>query len=163
MGLFVCRRDREPRLNKSMYFEDFAVGETYRSPARTITEADITFFSMMSGDWNPLHSDAVHAASSPFGRRVVHGAFGIALATGLMTRIGIFDDSAIALLDFREWRFCKPVFVGDTLHIDLVIFALKPTRSGGGGVVDRHIALVNQDGITVQAGYSAILVAERPI
>jgi acyl dehydratase len=149
-------------MGNSMYFGEFAVGGTYHSPARTITEADLTFFSMMSGDWNALHSDAVQAASSPFGRRVVHGAFGIALVTGLMTRIGIFDDSAIALLDFREWSFCKPVFIGDTLHIDLLIYALKPTPSGGGGVVDRHITLINQDGITVQAGYSAILVADRP-
>ncbi len=146
---------------KAMYFADFAVGRTYHSPGRTITEADITFFSMMSGDWNPVHSDEVHAMSSHFRRRVAHGALGIAVVTGLLTRIGIFDDSAIALLDFREWRFCKPVFIGDTLHVDLVIFALKPKRGGGGGVVDRQIALINQDGITVQEGYSAILVADR--
>ncbi len=149
-------------MSKSLYFEQFAVGGTYRSPARTITEADITFFSMMSGDWNPMHSDAVHAASSPFGCRVVHGAFGIALATGLITRIGIFDDSAIALLDLREWRFSKPIFIGDTLHIELAIIAAKPTRSVGRGVIDRRITLVNQHGITVQDGYSAILVAHSP-
>jgi acyl dehydratase len=149
-------------MSKSLYFEQFVVGEAYRSPARTITEADLTFFSMMSGDWNPLHSDAVHAASSAFGRRVVHGAFGIALATGLITRIGIFDESAIALLDFREWRFSKPIFIGDTLHVALAILALKPTKSGGRGVIDRRIALINQDGVTVQDGCSAILVAHTP-
>ncbi|MBC7325995.1 MAG: hypothetical protein H5T99_11910, partial [Moorella sp. (in: Bacteria)] len=37
------------------YFEDFEVGDTFTSPARTVTEADIVNFAGLSADYNALH------------------------------------------------------------------------------------------------------------
>ncbi len=66
---------------RSMYFEDFQPGQTFESTGRTITEADLTLFSMLSGDWNPIHADAEFAKGTRYGQRVVHGALGIAIST----------------------------------------------------------------------------------
>ena len=68
------------------YFEDFTVGEHFTSSGRTVTEADLTLFNMISGDWNPIHADAEFAAGTRFGQRIVHGAFGVALLTGWPSR-----------------------------------------------------------------------------
>ena len=35
------------------YLDDYAVGERFISPARTITEADIVNFAGITGDWHP--------------------------------------------------------------------------------------------------------------
>ena len=101
------------------YFEDFAVGQEFESGGRTITEADLTFFSMLSGDWNPLHVDAEFAKTTRFGQRVVHGALGIAISTGMLHELGIFHDSVIAMLGFRNWNFRAPLFVNDTIHLKI--------------------------------------------
>jgi acyl dehydratase len=66
----------------SLYFEDFEVGQSFESGGRTITETDLTFFSMLSGDWNPIHADSEFAKSTRYGQRLAHGTLGIAIATG---------------------------------------------------------------------------------
>jgi len=43
------------------YLDDYAVGERFVSPARTITEADIVNFAGITGDWHPLHTDVEYA------------------------------------------------------------------------------------------------------
>lgn len=145
-----------------MFFEDFEVSQRFRSPARTIGEADVTMFSMISGDWSALHSDAVYAASTPFGRRIAHGALGIAVVTGMLTRLGIFEGTAVAMLDLQDWRFHRPIFIDDTLHLDLEITSKRLARDGARGVIGRKMGLINQEGQTVQEGASAILVLARP-
>ncbi|MDM9560007.1 MaoC/PaaZ C-terminal domain-containing protein [Bordetella petrii] len=145
----------------SLYFEDFHAGQAFESGARTITEADLTMFSMLSGDWNPIHADQVYAAGTKYGQRLVHGALGIAIATGMMHELGIFHRSVVAMLSLREWKFEKPIFVGDTLHLVLEILAVKPGASARVGAVDRRLRLVNQHGDTVQDGCSEVLVLKK--
>ncbi|MCD6302041.1 MAG: dehydratase, partial [Anaerolineae bacterium] len=62
---------------RGRYFEDMSVGDVVTSPARTVTEADVTLFAGLSGDYNPLHTDAVHAETTPFGQRIAHGLLGL--------------------------------------------------------------------------------------
>jgi len=145
----------------SLYFEDFQPGQTFESGGRTITEADLTMFSMLSGDWNPIHADAVYAASTKFGQRLAHGTLGIAIATGMMHELGIFHRSVVAMLSIRDWKFVKPMLVGDTLHLVLDILQVKPGTSTRVGAVDRRLRLVNQHGDTVQDGSSEVLVLKR--
>jgi len=145
----------------SLYFEDFQPGQAFESGGRTITEADLTMFSMLSGDWNPIHADAAYAAGTKYGQRLVHGALGIAIATGMMHELGIFHRSVVAMLSLREWKFAKPIFVGDTLHLVLDILAVRPGTSARVGAVDRRLRLVNQHGETVQDGSSEVLVLKK--
>jgi 3-hydroxybutyryl-CoA dehydratase len=55
------------------YLEDFAVGATFVTNARTITEADIVQFACLTGDFHPVHTNAEFAEASIFEQRVVHG------------------------------------------------------------------------------------------
>ena len=89
----------------TLYFEDIVVGDIFTSSARTVTETDLTMFSMISGDWSAVHADAAYAEASRF----VHGPFGIALGLGLFSRLSQFSGSAIALLDIRQWEFRAPI------------------------------------------------------
>ncbi|MBY8978345.1 dehydratase [Rhodobacteraceae bacterium NNCM2] len=145
-----------------MYFEEFQTGQTFKSAGRTITEADLTMFSMISGDWHPIHADIEFSKNTHFGERVVHGAFGIAVATGMMHEVGIFKDTAVAMLSLREWSFAKPILVNDTLHLEMEITKLDGARSERMGSVDRILRLVNQKSEVVQEGMTAVLVLKTP-
>jgi acyl dehydratase len=142
----------------TLYLDDFAVGLSFESGGRTITETDLTFFSMLSGDWNPIHADADFAKTTRFGQRIVHGTLGIALCTGMLHELGIFHQSVIAMLGFREWNFLAPLFVNDTVHLQLTITSVEPGKSGNSGKVGRRFELINQNGDVVQAGFSDVLV-----
>ncbi|HEX7385905.1 MAG TPA: MaoC/PaaZ C-terminal domain-containing protein [Castellaniella sp.] len=146
---------------KTHYFEDFSVGQTFESGGRTLTEADLTFFSMLSGDWNPIHADAEYAASTRFGKRLVHGVLGMAVCTGMLHEMGIFHGSAIAMFGFEDWKFTAPLFVGDTVHLRLTITELSLGKSGRSGKLGRRFELINQKGEVVQDGLSGLLVQTR--
>lgn len=145
----------------SYYLEDFSVGQTFESGGRTITETDLTFFSMLSGDWNPLHANSEYARSTRYGERVVHGVLGIAVSTGMLHELGIFHDSIIAMLGFRNWNFLAPLLVNDTIHLRLTITAVEPGKSGNSGKLGRRFQLINQAGAVVQEGESDALVLSR--
>ena len=146
---------------RSIFFEDFEVDQTFKSSGRTITETDLTFFSMLSGDWNPIHANVEHAKTTRYGQRVVHGTLGIAIATGMLHELGIFDRSAVAMLGLKEWSFLQPLFVGDTIRLQLTILDTEIGRSGRTGRVGRHFQLFNQNNELVQEGLSDVLVLTK--
>src|SRR6202000_983849 len=92
------------------------VGDEFTTPGRTIGEYEIAQFAGLSGDYNPIHTDATFAAASPFGQRIAHGLLGLSVLTGLVNRLGIFETCTIALLGIEDWRFISPVFAGDTVQ-----------------------------------------------
>ncbi|TWC69786.1 MaoC/PaaZ C-terminal domain-containing protein [Herbaspirillum sp. SJZ099] len=142
----------------SYYLEDFKPGQIFTSSGRTITEADLTMFSMISGDWNPIHADAEFARGTRYGQRLVHGTLGIAICTGMLHQIGIFEQSVIAMLGLREWNFKQPIVVGDTVHLELEILSVEPGKSGRSGKLGRRFRLRNQRGEVAQEGDSDVLV-----
>jgi acyl dehydratase len=145
----------------SLYFEDFEVGQSFESGGRTITETDLTFFSMLSGDWNPIHADAEFAKSTRYGQRVVHGTLGIAIATGMLHELGIFHESAVAMMSINQWKFVAPILVGDTLHLRLEITELDPGKSARVGRLGRRFVMLNQRDEIVQDGMSDLLIKKR--
>jgi acyl dehydratase len=58
-------------MSRGLTFEEFDLGATYKSQARTITESDVMAFAGLSGDFNPLHTDSEFAKTTPFGERIV--------------------------------------------------------------------------------------------
>jgi acyl dehydratase len=147
-----------------LYFlEDLRPGQTFVSPARTVTEADVVAFAGLSGDFNPIHTDAEFAAAGVYGQRVVYGLLGLSMATGLLDRMGIFSGSAIALLGIVDWKYTAPIFIGDTIHLKLAILEVRASRSKPDrGVVARQFMLKNQAGQVVQEGRMDVLVRRRP-
>ncbi|KQR81451.1 dehydratase [Burkholderia sp. Leaf177] len=146
---------------QTLYFEDFEVGQAFESGGRTITETDLTFFSMLSGDWNPIHANAEFAKNTRYGQRVVHGTLGIAIATGMLHELGIFHDSAVAMMSLNEWKFVAPILVGDTLHLRLEITELDGARSERVGRLGRRFVMLNQRDEIVQDGRSDLLIKKR--
>ena len=150
-------------MSTSLYFEAFRPGQVFESTGRTVTEADLTMFSMLSGDWNPIHADTEFAKQTRYGQRVVHGALGIAMMTGMMHQLGVFERSAVAMLSLREWRFLAPMLVGQTLHLRMEITAAEAGASPRIGRVDRCLRLIDQAGTVVQQGFSDVLVLKTPV
>lgn len=142
----------------ALYYEDLNEGQTFTSPARTVTETDLMSFAMLSGDWNPIHTDEQFAKSTAYGKRVVHGMFGLSMVTGLLDRTGLFGGSVIAMLGIRDWRFEAPIFVGDTLHFDMEIISKRLTSKGDRSIVDRKFYLLNQRGEAVQEGHIGMMI-----
>lgn len=141
--------------------EDFVEGQVEESRARTITETDVVQFSWVSGDVNPMHTDAVHAAKSPLGQRIAHGALGLSVATGLSASMGHLEGTAIAALGIDEWRFLKPIFINDTVHLRATVVSAHKTSKPDRGVLVRRMELVNQNGEVVQTGLMTTMVLTR--
>jgi acyl dehydratase len=143
------------------YFQDFALGQMLASPGRTVTEADIVAFAALSGDWNAIHTDAVYAASTPYGQRIAHGLLGLAIASGLAVRAGFIEGTVRAFIGL-EWKFKGPVFAGDTITLGAEVTRLRAMPSMGGGMVTLKVRVTNQRGETVQEGDWTMLMAGRP-
>jgi len=148
-------------MDHSLYFEDLKQGEVFDSVGRTVTETDMTFFSMLSGDWNPIHCDQEFASKTRFGERLVHGAYGIAIATGMMHTLGIFEKSAVAMMSISDWKFVKPITVGMTLRLRLTILDFEEGTSARVGRVNRRLQLVNEQDEVVQDGVSDMLILKK--
>ncbi|HWU45738.1 MAG TPA: MaoC/PaaZ C-terminal domain-containing protein [Humibacter sp.] len=144
------------------YLEDLEAGQSFVSPGRTITEADVMSFAAWTNDNNQVHTDAEFAKSTRYGQRIVHGMLGASLCLGLIARTGVFEGSAVALLGIDEWRFTAPVFIGDTVTCTVEILATRPTSSGQYGIVERRVILRNQRDETVQQGRMDLMVLARP-
>ena len=140
-----------------LHFEEFTVGDQVESLGRTITETDVVSFAALSGDWNLIHTDAVYSEGQMFGQRVAHGLLILSIASGQAVRLGFMEETVMA---FRalNWKFVKPVFMGDTVHLRVTVQDKKPMRGVGGGLVVFKIEIINQDDVVVQRGTWDILV-----
>lgn len=143
------------------YLEDLEAGQTFVTPGKTITEADVVAFAAWTNDNNQVHTDAEFAKKTRYGRRIVHGMLGASLCLGLIARTGVFEGSAVALLGIDQWRFTAPVFIGDTLTCTVEILSTRATSSGRTGIVERRLVLRNQHGETVQEGRMDLMVLTR--
>jgi acyl dehydratase len=146
-------------------YADLHVGMTFRSPGRTITDADIVAFAGLTGDYSELHTSDVYAKRSEFGRRVAHGMLGLAYAHGLMwARTGELRETAIAFLGIGDWRFLQPIFIGDTIFVNYRIAELRDSQSRPTqAVATFDVEVVDQNARVVQRGRKALLVSKVPL
>ncbi|PJK18224.1 MULTISPECIES: MaoC/PaaZ C-terminal domain-containing protein [Mycolicibacterium] len=146
-------------------YDDLYVGMEFRSPGRTITEADLVGFAGLTGDYSELHTSDVYAKASQFGRRVAHGLLGLAYAHGLMwARTGELRQTAVAFLGISDWRFRGPVFVGDTIFVNYAITELRDSQSKPDqAIATFNVDVVNQNNETVQQGRKALLCSKVPL
>ncbi len=151
----------EESMSSGMYFEDFEIGQSFQSVARTVTETDVVMFSGVSGDFNPLHTDAEFASKTPFGQRIAHGLLGLSIASGLIARTGILDGTVMAFREVESWKFSKPILFGDTIHVLLTVANTKAMRRLGGGLVKINVQVVNQHGDKAQTGIWSVLMKSR--
>lgn len=144
-----------------LYFEDLQIGMTMITKGRTITESDIVNFAGLSGDFNPLHTDAEYAAKTEFGQRIAHGALGLSIATGLANQLGFMEGTVIAFTAL-DWKYRAPIFIGDTIHVEITVNQSKAVPTSGGGFVIFGVKVVKQDNTVTQEGKWTLVVRSRP-
>ncbi len=138
------------------YFEDFAVGEVFVLPSRTMTDALFAAFQLASGDNHPVHYDVEYCRAHGMPHMLAHG-FQVAIQTA--AGAGLFphmvEDSLKGFLE-QSSRFLKPVFVGDTLYSSLTVAELLPGRTTG--VLVMHSLVRNQRDEVVMDGVQKYLL-----
>ncbi|MEX1247041.1 MAG: MaoC/PaaZ C-terminal domain-containing protein [Anaerolineales bacterium] len=147
---------------RGMYFEEFEVGQRIITAARTVTESDIVLFAGLTGDYNQIHVDAEYSKTSPFGARVAHGLLGLSIASGLVVQTGFMEGTVMAFREVNEWKFIKPIYIGDTIHVETELKETKAIPRIGGGSVLIALDVKNQTGETLMKGTWTALIAARP-
>ncbi len=146
------------------YFEDYALGERWVSPGRTITEADIVMFSGLTGDWHPIHTNVEYASKTPFGERIAHGMLVLVIGSALGFRLGqhiVTPKSFIAFYGMDSIRYINPTKIGDTLHLEFEVTEMKE-KDDKRGVFTTRNAIVNQRGEECCVYVAKILCGRRP-
>lgn len=144
-----------------LYFEEFTVGQTFRHALRrTVTETDNVLFSAMTHNPAALHLDEEYCRDqSEFGTRIVNSCFTL----GLMVGISVGDTTlgtTVANLGWDEVRFPKPLFHGDTVHIESEVAEIRESKSRpqNGIVVFIHRAYNQKEELVAQCKRSALMI-----
>jgi acyl dehydratase len=141
---------KEFRVTERRTFDDLMVGEVFRNPSRTVTDAHFAAFQVISGDNHPIHYDIEFCRAHGHRDLLAHGfqvlAFSAAGAGSFPHMIG---DKLIGFIE-QSSKFLKPVYVGDTLFATLTITALIPQRTTG--VVVMAASIHNQKSELVLTG-----------
>jgi acyl dehydratase len=133
-------------LGQGLRFEDHAVGATYRTLGRTVSETDIVTFVNLCGFTEPLFMDMEYVArESVYGRRVAPGALTFALSEGLIMQTGLIHGTGMAYLG-GEVRVVAPVLAGDTISVEVVVSDRRQTRKPDRGIVTYQHRVLNQRG-----------------
>ncbi len=143
------------------YYEDFEIGAVYEHrPGRTISEADNTWFTLLTMNQHPLHFDAAYAAKSEFGRMVVNSCLTLSIVAGMS--VSDVSQKAIGNLGWNDIRLVAPVFVGDTIYAESEVIAKResakrPTQ----GVVTVRTTGRKADGTVFMTYERTVLVPKR--
>ena len=143
------------------HWDEFKVGEVFETGRRTVEAADVLGFAGLSGDFNPLHTDAEFARSTPFGERIAHGLLTLAISNGQQNLLGLFAGTALAFLGMDKVRFTGPVRFGDTIHTEMKVKEARETSKPDRGVVSFDVVVKNQKGETVLTYDASVLLKRR--
>lgn len=148
--------------SRGMYWDDWQVGQTMVTPARTITSTDIVNFACLSGDFNEVHTNFEYCKTTQFGEPIAHGPLVYAVMGGLQYASGINEGTLLALLEVNKWKMLVAVKHGDTIRLEMTVIDKKETSKPDKGVVRVHRKCVRQDGVTVQEMEATLLYRRRP-
>lgn len=146
---------------RGLYFEEFELGAKLVTRGRTVTEADIVQFAALTGDYNPMHTDAEYCKNSFMGQRVAHGMLTLSYMVGQAYQLGILERTVLAFREL-EMKFSAPVYIGDTIRAELTVAEKKEAKRLGGGIVTLEVRILKQDNSVAQKGTMTLLMASRP-
>lgn len=130
-------------MGTGLTYEEFELGAIYNTQARTITEADVVTFAGLSGDYNPLHTDAEAAKDTPFGERIAHGMLTVAISTGMANMTGLMAGTTIALME-QNIKYKGAVKFGDTVRLQMEVIEKRETSKPDRGIVKLAARVLNQ-------------------
>ena len=146
----------------NQWFEDFEIGQRFVSRGVTLTEASIIDFAIRY-DPQRFHIDREAAAQTPFGGLVASGFQTLGLSFRMFFELGVIGESGIGAPGIEDLKWSVPVRPGDTLHTEIEVIELRPSRSKPDrGIVRMRYAVLNQHGETVMTLIVPQIVLRRP-
>jgi acyl dehydratase len=127
-----------------LWYEDFEIGWSMRTAGRTIRDFDVSSFVTVMGFLEPLFMDDRHAALGNDRRRAVPGAMTMSLAEGLVMQTNTLHHTAVAFLG-ADIHVVAPVFVGDTIEVQVEVVERRPTKKGDRGLVRTENVVLRDD------------------
>ena len=144
-----------------LYFEDFVVGEEiYHSLSKTIFESDNNFFSLITMNHHPVHTNVDYAAKNQHGKILVVGTLVFSLAVGIT--VPDISGKAIANLGYDDIRHLNPVFLNDTIYVRSRILDKRESRSKADrGIIYVESIAYNQYGVDVLSFHRNALIKKK--
>jgi acyl dehydratase len=123
---------------------------------RTVDDAAIASFVDAVGDYNPIHSDAAYAATTPFKEPIAPGIYTAGLISAV---IGTELPGPGVIYLSQSLTFTKPVMSGDRITARVEIVEILPERNR----VRLATSCVNQTGDAVLRGEAWVMPSKRPV
>jgi acyl dehydratase len=144
-----------------LYFEDFIVDEEIRHElSKTIFESDNNFFSLLTMNHHPLHTNVDYASQNQQGKILVVGTLVFSLAVGIT--VPDISGKAIANLDYENVLHLNPVFIGDTIYVRTKVLDKKESKTKSDrGVIYVESVAFNQKGIDVLSFRRHVLIKKQ--
>lgn len=144
-----------------LYYEDFVVGEEIQHVlSKTIFESDNNFFSLLTMNHHPVHTNMDYASKNQHGRILVVGTLIFSLAVGMT--VPDISGKAIANLGYEDIKHLNPVFVNDTIYVRTKILDKRESKSKPDrGIVYVETIAANQNGVDVLSFRRHVLVKRR--
>ncbi len=152
--------DEPPIIGVGHYWQDLDVGQRFRTLKRTITETDLINFIGVTGMVEEMFIDATCDKGAAASGRLVPAALTYTLIEGLLVQ-SVLQATGLALLEVHK-KVLGPTVVGDTIHGVVEITALRPTSTGGRGIVTTTVDIMNDRGVTVMHYDATRMMAGRP-
>lgn len=145
----------------ALYYEQFGIGNRWRSPCRTITETDGLMFAGLSGDMGALCFDAGSSVGKSPRKRSVNAPSALALATGLEQRLGLKEGTGIAFMA-ATWTRHQPLLAGDTVRIEQQVIGKRTTTNEARGIVIFDVRLLNARDELHYRGKWTLMMSRNP-
>ena len=142
------------------YYEEFNIGDVFEHrPGRTISEADNTWFTLLTMNTHPIHFDHVYAAKSDFGQHLVNSALTLAIVTGMS--VTTTSQKSIANLGWTDITLPSPVYAGDTIYAETEVINKRESKSRkDNGIITVNTRGLKDDGTIVLTMKRSFMVAK---
>jgi len=142
----------------SRTFEQLVVGEVFRAPSRTLTDAHASAFQAVSADNHPVHYDAEWAVAHGHVAPVVHGLQVLAFTAPGATLLPHVIGEVFVAFSGVQCEFLAEVHSGDTLYSQLTLTSLSPDLEKNIGTVTADVTVHNQHSEIVLSGQHRYLL-----
>ena len=141
-----------------LYFEEFEVGaEIKHNLSKTIFECDNNFFSLMTMNHHPVHTNLDYAGKNQHGKILVVGTLVFSLAVGIT--VPDVSGKAIANLGYEDIKHLNPVFINETIYVRTKVLSKRESKSKKDrGIVYVESIAYNQNGVDVLSFRRNVLV-----
>ena len=144
-------------------FEDYEIGaEINHNLSKTIFECDNNFFSLMTMNHHPVHTNIDYASQNQHGKILVVGTLVFSLAVGIT--VPDVSGKAIANLGYDTIKHLNPVFINDTIYVRTKIISKRESKSKTDrGIVYVESIAYNQNGVDVLSFRRSVLVKKKDV